>query len=141
GREMETRSRGTPRMRSASMPLFGLPETRMSFSAFATRAFLPARTECSKRARQTNLETIAGGDESKTFLDELAKLAMHARTALAIGTEAEVIVDDAAFAFAERAVEEKVENAFYIVTAHRSEPSSFRSDDSSTGCNCTTPPR
>jgi hypothetical protein len=79
----------------------------------------------SKRTRQTDLKAIAGGDESESFSNELAKLALHARTALAIGTEAEMIVDAAAFVLAESAVEEKVENAFYIVTAHRSEPSSF----------------
>src|SRR5213082_2622566 len=45
------------------------------------------------------------------------------------------------FLFFVRVGEENGENAFYIVTAHRSEPSSFRSDDSSTGCNCATPPR
>src|SRR4051812_31661924 len=51
---------------------------------------------------------------------------MNARAPLAVGAEAEVIVDAAAFLFAECAVEEEIENSFYIVTAHQSEPAFIR---------------
>jgi len=78
-----------------------------------------------QRSRQTNLESVAGGNAREAALNEIAQSSMKARAAFAIGTEAEVIVDAAAFSFAECAVEEEVENSFYIVTAHRSEPASF----------------
>src|SRR6266849_4470726 len=141
GNTSETRSTGMPRIRSTSMPLFGLVETRMRFSAggaFGTTAGLRGRftrrilyadsarplcAERAERARQSLFELRRRAQRTEAFTDELAQTPLQFGPLFTAGAEVEVLLDVTLLTIAELTVEKKIDDAFYIFTAHRGVPS------------------
>src|SRR2546421_5456735 len=107
-------------MRSASMPLFGFDETRMSASRSPTPALRPAGFHGAERSRQALLEALRRAFRPPQPLDdEDANALLHLRARLAVGAQADVIGEVDLGWFVEEAVEEEVNGASYIVTAHQ----------------------
>src|SRR3954470_22964346 len=115
---METRSSGRPRMRSASMPLLGFDETRISLSRSGTRRILRLGRQRAEGARKTLPQSLRRRIALEAFGDEQAQSAMDADTLFALGADAHVGLEVSLFALAEVSVEEKVSNSFHIVTDH-----------------------
>src|SRR5215212_9227233 len=118
---------GMPRMRSASMPLLGFEETRISLSddldlddAAGTARILsrPFRAEGADGARESRLQVIGSLHAGQSAGNELAQFALDAHAALALRTEAHVTVEIALLDVSQGAVEKEVDDAFHIVTDH-----------------------
>src|SRR5687768_14316165 len=112
GSEIETRSSGTPRIRSASMPLLGFEETRIRRSSrccgVATDLLRPLGTERTDRACQTVPKAIRRGVSAEPLDHELAQFALDAHASLAVGAQIEVSLEILLLLIGERSIEEKV---------------------------------
>src|SRR5437588_7489583 len=120
---MATRSSDMPRMRSASMALLGLDETRISFSRSVVTALLlrlrvPFCGKGSDRPLQPALEVIGRLDAGEALADEDAQAGVHRRAPIAFGAVAQVTLELLLAGFGEGTIEEKVDCAFDIVTEH-----------------------
>src|ERR1700753_2963961 len=107
-------------MRSASMPLFGLEETRISWPV--TRAVDPSGVPFSAKGADGTLEPPLQVRRSIELVDAAAKKKAKApgysRALFAVGANAEVFADFFAFPLPELLIEEKVNYPFRIVTEH-----------------------
>src|SRR5689334_3600286 len=110
---MATRSSGMPRMRSASIALLGFDETRISFSLSLG---IPLGSKRAERALQSLLQVVGRGDGRETPPHEVAQSGMDGRAVIAVGAERQMNAKLLLAGFGEGTVEEKVDNAFYIVT-------------------------
>src|SRR5688572_7289078 len=127
GRVRDTRSSGMPRMRSASMPLLGLVETRMSFRAFSTGSRAGSCFFCcfattayfllggAEGLNDANPERRGCGDGREAPAEEAAQPALDGDARFAVGTVAQVDLDALPFVVAEGTVEEEVDDTFHIV--------------------------
>src|SRR2546430_1984719 len=107
-------------MRSASMPLFGFEETRISGSPSATpRILSPVAVHRAEGARQPLLETLRGAVTPQTGDDEHTQSRVHFRARLTVGTELDVGGEIFLPGFGERSIKEEVDGAAYIVTKHQ----------------------
>src|SRR6266446_8900851 len=91
GRTSDTRSSGMPRMRSASMALLGLDETRISFSDALTPRILRQRAE---RAGQARLEPIGCREADEATANEQPEAALDVDASAAIRTAVYVLGED-----------------------------------------------
>src|SRR5436309_1677484 len=114
---METRRRGMPRMRSASMALLGLEETRISLSLSRTARILLLR-ESAKGTAEPLPQARRGGQPSQTFFQEVANATVDGGPGFAFRAKIEVGADRLLSFLAQSSVEKKVCNAFYFVTDH-----------------------
>src|SRR6267142_801664 len=103
-----------PRMRSASIPLLGLDETRMRASSRALKRLCPIGAQRTQRARQALLEALRGGIGLQAAGDEHAEALLNPGAHLAAGAEADVrgVVDVGWFV--EQTVEEEIDSASYV---------------------------
>src|SRR5437763_13537937 len=101
---MATRSKGMPRMRSASIPLLGFDETRMRLSRAATAAILcrDLAAQCAEAAREALPQSLRRGiAASEAFADEETQPAMDADALFAVGADADVGLEIVLFVLAE----------------------------------------
>src|SRR5512141_2579150 len=119
---MATRSRGMPRMRSASIALLGFDETRISFSrsdvTVRTILCVPLGGESAKGSLQAPLQMLRSPDARQTLPDEESQPGVNGRALLALGAKTEVAAELFEAGVGEGSVEEKVDCAFDIVTKH-----------------------
>src|SRR5690349_8054757 len=88
GSPMATRSRGMPRMRSASMALLGFEETRISLGLSCSG--IPLSHERAKRALQPLLQMIGRFDAREAPLHEVAQSLVDRGAVIALGADGEV---------------------------------------------------
>src|SRR5690349_20544239 len=125
GRTRATRRTGMPRMRSASMPLLGLVETRMSCSlrsslfAAVVFDFGTALLSGTQRLDHADAECLGCGYGTETLAEEPAQTAVDGDARVAVGAIVDVDLDTLPLLIAEGTIEEEVENSFHIVTEHR----------------------
>src|SRR5881397_1046255 len=112
-------------MRSASMALLGFDETRISLSRSDKLRILRSVRESSQRASEPLLEPGRRAQPRKAFLQEQADAAMDRRPGFAVGTETQMLAEILLSCGVEGPVEEKVRNAFHVVTAHQASATSL----------------
>jgi hypothetical protein len=111
-------------MRSASMPLLGLDETRMSLSARTAggggelRRLVRLVREGTQRPAETQFEASWSSHSRQSLLEEEPDAPVNGCPGFAVGTEVKVLVEVLRLFRAEGSVEKKVSDAFYIVTNH-----------------------
>ena len=118
-------------MRSASMPLFGFDETRISLSRSDTQRIL-CLAQGPEASGEALPEVWRRGVAAEALADEEAQAAMDADALFALGADADVDLEVDLFALAEVSVEEEVSNPFHIVTDHYCGLLGHRGDDSAT---------
>src|ERR1700704_6205729 len=92
---METRRRGMPRIRSASIPLFGFDETRISSPRSDTEQprGLGVASQGAEAAGQPLSQTERCGVAAEPSCDEVAQAAMNADALFAVGADADVSLE------------------------------------------------
>jgi hypothetical protein len=88
-------------MRSASIALLGLLETRISWSRSGTQRILrPLGSDASQRSHEPLLEPIRGGQASQSVPNKNAKPSMEFRPGFAFGAKVQMCAEVFLFLFA-----------------------------------------